>query len=71
MESACGARGKRHPTNNRSTNHRGSGPHDRATGWILGRKSDCDPGSEVLWRGLTKLRTLTEAWRIFKTWQCG
>ena len=40
-------------------------------GGFLGRKSDGDPGPEVLWRGLTKLRTLTEAWRIFKTSQCG
>jgi hypothetical protein len=40
-------------------------------GGFLGRKGDGDPGPEVLWRGLAKLRTLVEAWRAFKTKRCG
>lgn len=40
-------------------------------GGFLGRKGDGDPGPEVLWRGLAKLRTLAEAWRIFKNQRCG
>lgn len=40
-------------------------------GGFLGRKGDGDPGPEVLWRGLAKLRTLAEAWHAFKTIRCG
>lgn len=40
-------------------------------GGFLGRKGDGDPGPEVLWRGLAKLRTLAEAWRAFKATSCG
>ncbi|MES2712833.1 MAG: IS4 family transposase [Pseudomonadota bacterium] len=40
-------------------------------GGFLGRKGDGDPGPEVLWRGLAKLRTLAEAWQIFKQARCG
>lgn len=40
-------------------------------GGFLGRKGDGDPGPEVLWRGMSKLRTLAEAWRIFKMAKCG
>lgn len=40
-------------------------------GGFLGRKGDGEPGPEVLWRGLTKLRTLAEAWRAFKSRRCG
>ena len=40
-------------------------------GGFLGRKGDGDPGPEVLWRGLTKLRTLAEAWLALKTSKCG
>ena len=34
-------------------------------GGHLGRKGDGHPGAEVLWRGLTKLDAITEAWRRF------
>ncbi|HEY8961073.1 MAG TPA: IS4 family transposase [Luteolibacter sp.] len=40
-------------------------------GGFLGRKGDGDPGPEVLWRGLAKLRTLTEAWILFRSGRCG
>lgn len=40
-------------------------------GGFLGRKGDGDPGPEVLWRGMAKLRTLAEAWQIFKETRCG
>jgi len=40
-------------------------------GGFLGRKGDGAPGPEVLWRGLAKLRTLTEAWFLFRSGQCG
>lgn len=34
-------------------------------GGHLGRKNDSPPGAQVLWRGIKKLRTITEAWQIF------
>ena len=34
-------------------------------GGHMGRKGDGHPGAEVLWRGLTKLEAITEAWRRF------
>ena len=34
-------------------------------GGHLGRKGDGHPGAEVIWRGLTKLDAITEAWRRF------
>lgn len=40
-------------------------------GGFLGRRVDGEPGPEVLWRGLAKLRTLVEAWRAFGTKRCG
>ncbi len=40
-------------------------------GGFLGRKGDGDPGPEVLWRGLARLKTLAEAWRAFKATRCG
>ena len=40
-------------------------------GGFLARKGDGDPGPEVLWRGFAKLRTLTEAWRLFRDSRCG
>lgn len=60
----------------------GSAPHQAPTsgeavrmiaklGGFLGRRGDGDPGPEVLWRGLSKLRILTEAWILFKTSRCG
>ena len=40
-------------------------------GGFLARKGDGDPGAEVLWRGLSKLRMLTQAWLIFRSGNCG
>lgn len=40
-------------------------------GGFLARKSDGDPGSEVLWRGLAKLKIHAEAWKIFSHGSCG
>lgn len=40
-------------------------------GGFLGRKGDGDPGPEVLWRGMAKLRTLAEAWQVFRQARCG
>lgn len=34
-------------------------------GGFLGRKNDGDPGSETMWRGLTVLSTITQAWLRF------
>lgn len=34
-------------------------------GGFLARKSDGEPGSEVLWKGFTKLKIYAEAWKIF------
>jgi len=34
-------------------------------GGHLGRKNDGPPGAEVVWRGLRKLQTITEAWLLF------
>ena len=34
-------------------------------GGFLGRKSDGFPGCKSLWRGLEKLDTIVEAWRMF------
>ena len=34
-------------------------------GGHLGRKGDGPPGAEVLWRGITKLRHISEAWEVF------
>jgi len=35
-------------------------------GGHLGRKGDGPPGAEVLWRGVTKLRAITEMWEVMK-----
>lgn len=35
-------------------------------GGFLGRKGDGAPGAEVIWRGLRKLDTISEAWQAFK-----
>ena len=40
-------------------------------GGFLARKGDGDPGAEVLWRGLSKLRMLTQAWLAFRPETCG
>ncbi len=40
-------------------------------GGFLARKSDGDPGSEVLWRGFAKLKIYAEAWKIFNQDICG
>ena len=40
-------------------------------GGFLARKSDGDPGSDVLWRGLAKLKIYAEAWKIFNQVNCG
>lgn len=40
-------------------------------GGFLARKGDGDPGPEVLWRGMVKLRMLTEAWLVFRAERCG
>ncbi len=40
-------------------------------GGFLARKSDGDPGSDVLWRGLAKLKIYAEAWKIFSQGICG
>lgn len=40
-------------------------------GGFLGRKGDGDPGPEVLWRGLAKLKILAEAWAVFGRGNCG
>ncbi len=40
-------------------------------GGFLGRKSDGDPGSDVLWRGLAKLKIYATAWRVFSQKTCG
>lgn len=40
-------------------------------GGFLGRKGDGEPGPEVLWRDLAKLRPLVAAWRAFQTKRCG
>lgn len=41
-------------------------------GGHLGRKGDGSPGAEVLWRGVTKLTHISEAWVIFQEQQrCG
>lgn len=40
-------------------------------GGFLARKSDGDPGSDVLWRGLEKLQIYAEAWKIFNQDICG
>lgn len=34
-------------------------------GGFLGRKGDGGPGITIMWRGLTKLATLVEAWKLF------
>ncbi len=34
-------------------------------GGFLGRKCDGDPGPTVLWRGMTRLTDITNAWLIF------
>jgi Transposase Tn5 dimerisation domain len=34
-------------------------------GGHLGRKGDGHPGAQVLWQGIQKLDTITEAWRMF------
>ena len=50
----------------------GEGLHGIARlGGFLGRKGDGEPGPEVLWRDLAKLRPLAEAWRAFQTKRCG
>jgi hypothetical protein len=36
-------------------------------GGHLGRKGDGPPGAQTMWKGLQKLQTLTEAWKLFKT----
>ena len=33
-------------------------------GGFLGRKSDGEPGTETLWRGLLRLDGMTEGWRV-------
>jgi hypothetical protein len=33
-------------------------------GGFLGRKSDGEPGTETLWRGLLRLDGMTEGWRL-------
>jgi hypothetical protein len=35
-------------------------------GGFRGRKSDGDPGTEVMWRGLQRLDDITETWRILQ-----
>ena len=40
-------------------------------GGFLARKGDGDPGAEVIWRGMTRLRILTEAWLAFRPEKCG
>lgn len=40
-------------------------------GGFLARKGDGAPGSEVIWRGMARLRVLTEAWLAFRTVRCG
>lgn len=40
-------------------------------GGFLGRKGDGPPGTQVLWRGLTKLAILTDAWLVFRSGKCG
>jgi hypothetical protein len=40
-------------------------------GGFLARKSDGEPGSEVLWRGFAKLKIYAEAWKIFTHGFCG
>jgi len=41
-------------------------------GGHLGRKGDGHPGTQVLWRGLNKLDTITEVWRRLRLYQtCG
>lgn len=40
-------------------------------GGFLARKGDGEPGAEVLWRGLSKLRILTQAWLAFRPETCG
>lgn len=40
-------------------------------GGFLARKGDGDPGAEVIWRGMTRLRMLTEAWLAFRPETCG
>jgi hypothetical protein len=40
-------------------------------GGFLARKGDGDPGSDVLWRGLAKLKIYAEAWKIFNQDICG
>ena len=37
-------------------------------GGFLGRKSDGQPGSMTLWRGLHRLNDIAEAWRVFGPW---
>jgi len=37
-------------------------------GGFLGRKSDGQPGSMTLWRGLHRLTDIAEAWRVFRPW---
>jgi len=34
-------------------------------GGFIGRKNDGSPGAKVLWRGLTKLSQITEAYKVF------
>jgi hypothetical protein len=36
-------------------------------GGFLGRKSDGDPGTEVMWRGLQALDLITETWRVMSS----
>jgi hypothetical protein len=33
-------------------------------GGFIGRKSDGEPGTETLWRGLLRLDGMTEGWRL-------
>ena len=40
-------------------------------GGFLARKSDGEPGSEVLWRGFAELKIYAEAWKIFNHGLCG
>lgn len=40
--------------------------HIACLGGFLARKSDGLPGAEVLWRGIKKLETITEAWIAFQ-----
>ena len=40
-------------------------------GGFLARKGDGEPGSDVLWRGLAKLKIYAEAWKIFNQDICG